>query len=113
MKIDLLHNRIIADTLTPAFEAGVRDNLLPLLFEIYSENEILGVQMYEDYIADDVSHLGYWYYPLTVITRSGYDTVWIKWEITEGDFDGGIPYAYVGSDGIQFSLASDTPDRFA
>ena len=113
MKIDLLHNRIIADTLTPAFEAGVRDNLLPLLSEIYSENEILGVQMYEDYIADDFSHLGYWYYPLTVITRSGYDTVWIKWLMTDTDFDNGIPYSYVGSEGIQFSLASDTPDRFA
>lgn len=113
MKIDLLHNQIVADTLTPAFEASVKGNLVALLGEIYSVDEVVGIQMYEDYIADNFLFDGYWYYPLTVITDSGYDTVWIKWEITEGDFDGDIPYAYVGEGEIQFSLASDVPDDFA
>ncbi|MBE6532217.1 MAG: hypothetical protein E7676_01755 [Ruminococcaceae bacterium] len=112
MKIDLLHNKIVADTITPAFEESVRENLIPLLLEIYSEDELLGVQMYEDYIADDFSSEGYWYYPLTVITRSGYDTVWVKWQLSEGDFKGGVPYAYLG-EGLSFELASDTPDEFA
>lgn len=113
MKIDLLHNKIIADTLTPDFERSVEENLVPLLLELYSEGEIIGIQMYEDYIADGFSFNRCWYYPLTVITRSGYDTVWIKWALTEGDFVGGLPYAYIGSGNIVFSLASDTPDRFA
>lgn len=113
MKIDLLHNKIVADTITPAFEVSVSDNLLPLLNEIYSEGEIVGIQMYEDYIADNFSLDGYWYYPLTVITRSGYDTVWVKWALTEGDFEDGIPYSYIGEGEVQFSLASDTPDEFA
>ena len=74
----------------------MRGNLASLLDEIYSEGEIVGIQMYEDYISDDFSLNGYWYYPLTVITRSGYDTVWIKWALTEGDFKNGVPYSYVG-----------------
>ncbi len=113
MKIDLFHNKIVADTLTPDFERSVRENLIPLLSELYSEGEILGIQMYEDYIADGFSFNRCWYYPLTVITRSGYDTVWIKWALTEGDFVGGLPYSYIGSGNIEFRLASDTPDRFA
>ncbi len=113
MKIDLLHNKIVAETLTPAFEASVRDNLVSLLNEIYSGGEIVGIQMYEDYIADNFSFDGYWYYPLTVITRSGYDTVWVKWVLTEGDFKDGVPYAYIGEGEVQFSLAHDTPDEFA
>ena len=113
MKIDLLHNKIVADTITPAFEASVSENLIPLLLEIYSEDELLGIQMYEDYIFDDFSFEGYWYYPLTVITRSGYDTVWVKWAITEGDFKGGVPYSYVGEGGVEFALAYDIPDEFA
>ncbi|MBP3402103.1 MAG: hypothetical protein J6K85_03485 [Clostridia bacterium] len=113
MKIDLLHNKIVAETLTPAFEASVRGNLASLLDEIYSEGEIVGIQMYEDYISDDFSLNGYWYYPLTVITRSGYDTVWIKWALTEGDFKNGVPYSYVGEGELEFALAADTPDAFA
>lgn len=113
MKIDLLHNNIVAETITPAFEASVTDNLLPLLYEIYSKDEIVGIQMYEDYIADNFSFGGYWYYPLTVITSSGYDTVWIKWAINTGDFKDGVPYSYVGEGGIKFLLASNTPDAFA
>ena len=111
MKIDLLHNKIIADTITPAFEASVRENLIPLLLEIYSEDELLGIQMYEDYIADNFESEGYWYYPLTVITRSGYDTVWVRWTLTE-EFNAKIPYAYNGAS-LEFELASDTPDEFA
>ena len=113
MKIDLLHNRIVADTITPAFEASVSENLIPLLLEIYSEDELLGIQMYEDYIFDDFSFEGCWYYPLTVITRSGYDTVWVKWAVNEADFKGGVPYSYVGEGSVEFSLAHDTPDAFA
>ena len=113
MKIDLLHNKIVADTMTAAFEKSVGDNLVPLLLEIYPEDELLGIQMYEDYIADNFSFEGYWYYPLTVITRSGYDTVWVKWAVNELDFKGGIPYSYVGEGKIEFILASDTPDEFA
>ena len=113
MKIDLFHNKIVADTLTPDFERSVRENLIPLLSELYSEGEILGIQMYEDYIADGFAFNRCWYYPLTVITRSGYDTVWIKWALTESDFVGGLPYSYIGSGNIEFRLASDTPDRFA
>ena len=111
MKIDLLHNKIIADTITPAFEESVRENLIPLLLEIYSEDELLGIQMYEDYIADNFESEGYWYYPLTVITRSGYDTVWVRWALTE-EFNAKIPYAYNG-ESLEFELASDTPDEFA
>lgn len=113
MKIDLLHNKIVADTITPAFQKSVEESLLPLLSEMYSDGEILGIQMYEDYIADNFAREGYWYYPLTVVTRSGFDTVWVKWALGDGDFKNGLPYSYVGEGNIEFILADDTPDDIA
>ena len=65
MKIDLLHNKIVRDTLTEAFSRSFEATLLPKLCEKYQDS-LLGVQMYEDYLSDGFAVDGRFYYPLTV-----------------------------------------------
>ena len=50
MIIDLIHNKIVAGTITPAFERSVKENLVPMLVKKYGKTEIVGIQMYEDYL---------------------------------------------------------------
>ena len=112
MTLDLLHNKIIKETLTESFEKSVNDNLIPKLYALYGTS-LEGVQFYEDYINDDFIKDGYWYYPLTVVIGGIYAIIWIKWDISvANDFEGGIPYAYVGNGGIDFIIADDVPIAF-
>ena len=112
MIIDLIHNKIVADTITTGFERSVEDKLVPMLLEKYGDTEIVGIQMYEDYISDNFSKNGYWYYPLTVISAEGCNIEWVKWAVDDENFERGVPYAYVGDDTIDFKLTGDIPDEF-
>ena len=112
MIIDLTHNKIVADTMTERFAESVSERLLPLLREKYSETEIVGIQMYEDYIADEFSYRGRWYYPLTVVCAGEVYTEWISWELDKKSFKGGNPYAYVGEELLDFSVTVNIPEGF-
>ena len=111
MTIDLQHNRIVKDTMTEKFAESVRVNLMPMLVKKYGEC-ILGIQMYEDYIADKFQRGGSWYYPLTLIMIDGPKTEWIRWDADKSLYSSNSPYAYVGDKLIDFKLATPT-DEFA
>ncbi|MBR2342651.1 MAG: hypothetical protein IKA64_00180 [Clostridia bacterium] len=111
MTVDLLHNKVVADTLTDRFTECVNEVLLPILNEKYGDG-LLGIVMYEDYIADNLLVDGVWYYPLTVRTEDGSSTEWIKWSVNKS-FKDGIPYAYVGEGNIDFALAANVPEGLA
>ncbi len=112
MKIDLLHNKIVADNLTSAFERSFNEELLPLLSEKYGD-ELEAVQMYEDYLADGFFADGYFYYPLSLVVSGEAARAWIKWNISrKADFEGGVPYAYVGEGNLAFELCDEVPGAF-
>ncbi len=109
MKINLLHNKIIADTITEEFTASVTAGLIPLIEEKFGSADEL--QMYEDYIADNFEREGFWYYPMTVVKGESLITAWIKWDVSDKSlFKDGIPYAYVGEGELEFSLAEPDPE---
>ncbi len=111
MIVDLLHNKIVKETITEAFEKSVNENLIPKLYALYSTS-LEGVQMYEDYLNDDFKKDGYWYYPLTVLIAGINAVIWIKWDVSNAsEFEGGNPYAYTG-EGIDFIIADDVPMAF-
>ncbi|MBQ3016862.1 MAG: hypothetical protein IJD79_08800 [Clostridia bacterium] len=111
MIVDLLHNKIVKETITEAFGKSVNDNLIPKLYALYSTS-LEGVQMYEDYLNDDFKKDGYWYYPLTVLIAGINAVIWIKWDISNAaEFEDGNPYAYNG-EGIDFLIADDVPMAF-
>ena len=112
MKIDLLHNKIVADNLTPAFDTSFREELLPLLSEKYGD-ALEAVQMYEDYLADGFSSDGYFYYPLSILVGGEATRAWVRWNISKKtDFVDGVPYAYVGDSNIAFEICGEVPCGF-
>lgn len=112
MKIDLFHNKIISDTITPEFRESFNSNLVPKLAEKYG-NSILEIQMYEDYLNSGFVLDGEFYYPLTLVFAEGAVTEWIKWNVTgKRQFENHIPYAYIGNGQIDFIIAENVPEEF-
>ncbi len=111
MIIDLLHNQIISDTITEGFKSSVENNLVPALAKIHGE-EMLGIQMYEDHLADNFLLDGVFYYPMTVILADKQVTHWVAWEVSADKFSDLIPYSYVGEGELGFDLTPDVPVNF-
>lgn len=109
MKVDLLHNKIIADTVTPKFIRSVEENLTALIGDIYID--AVGILMYEDYINDGFLEAGRWFYPLTVKRRDTTNVVWVSWSYA-GEYFSRSPYSYEGEELLSFELAECVPDRF-
>jgi len=86
MFIDLTHNKIISETISQAFVRSVEMRLVPMLEERYGD--LLGIQMYEDHLADGFLSGGAWYYPLTVVFADSSETLWIKWQISRHNYEG-------------------------
>ena len=110
MLIDLVHNKIIEDTITEKFADSVENGLVALLAGKYGDR-MTGIQMYEDHLTDGFMRDGEWYYPMTVITADGAEIAWVKWTV-DASFDDGIPYRYMGEEQIRFSLADAVPVEF-
>ena len=108
MIIDLLHNQIISNTITEKFTASVEKNLVPALRDIHGE-KMLGIQMYEDHLADGFLLDGVFYYPITVVLQDGQATHWISWSVTADKFTDLIPYAYIGEEELSFDLSPVVP----
>ena len=113
MIIDLLHNKIVKDTATDAFIESFNNVLVPMLIEKYGD-AIEAITMYEDYVADEFLFEGSWYYPLSV-KLPGEDAIisWVKWPVDKKTFRNKIPYAYIGSESVDFSFAGFVPAGFA
>lgn len=105
MKIDLLHNKIVKDTMTEEFRRGVNEVLIPLFKEKYGEG-LFAVLMYEDYISDDFSKNGRWYYPFTLVVDGATFSEWVSWSISDKKrFKTASPYSYIGKGAPDFALA--------
>ncbi len=113
MIIDILHNKIVSETMTEAFKRSFENVLVPMIEEKYGDSAER-IVMYEDYIADSFMYEGEWYYPLSV-KLEGEDNiiVWIKWAVNKKKFAGMVPYAYIGDEDIEFELAGFVPSGFA
>ena len=112
MIIDLLHNKIVKETITEDFARSVKENLIPKLTELYGAS-FSGIQMYEDYLNEQLVKDGFWYYPMTVLIGEVNAVVWIKWDISDKQkFASDVPYSYVGSENIDFVIADDVPVAF-
>ena len=109
MRIELLHNRIIADCMTQRFALCFEEELVPMLGEIYPSLD--GVLMYEDHLADGLMKDGEWHYPLTVFVDGTPEICWIKWKVDE-TFKNGCPYSFNGVGSVGFSIVEELPVGF-
>ena len=112
MNIDLLHNKIVRETITEKFTQSFTENLVPKLIAKYGDS-LLGVQMYEDYIKDGLAVGNMFYYPLTLVFENEIKREWICWKVTSNvKFRNYIPYSYVGEELINIDIAEDVPAEF-
>lgn len=113
MIIDLFHNKIVKETATDGFVESFHSVLVPMLTEKYGEG-LEAVTMYEDHLGDDFLVDGEWYYPLS-LKLVGEETIicWIKWPVNKKTFRNNVPYAYVGTESVEFSFAGFVPAELA
>jgi len=112
MKIDLLHNKIVKDTVSPLFIESFMEGLVPFFEERYGDS-LIEIQMYEDYLNDGFLYEGEFYYPLTLVFTDEVRREWIKWRVPDKKrFKGGVPYSYIGKEPLSFEIASPVPEEF-
>ncbi len=113
MKVNLLHNKIIKDTITPSFVLNFNENLVPKLAEKYSSS-ITEITMYEDHLKDGFTVNGEFYYPLVAVIDGEYKTEWIKWNVSAKKlFENQVPYSYIGAMPLNFELSDEVPEELA
>ncbi len=111
MKIDLLHNRIVCDTMTDRFREEFCAHIEGIVTERYPTAHT--IRMYEDYIADKLLASGRWHYPLTVIDTDGAHTLWVSWPFFKVGFASASPYSYVGEGEMDITVVDELPEGFA
>ena len=94
MIIDLFHNKIVKDTVSPLFIESFMEGLVPFFEEKYGD-DLVEIQMYEDYLGDGFLCNGEFYYPLTLVFADEVRREWIKWSVPDKKrFKGGELAAY-------------------
>ncbi|MBQ8879717.1 MAG: hypothetical protein IJY69_02615 [Clostridia bacterium] len=112
MKVDFLHNKIVASLMSDGFKESFKEIILPAIDKKYGA-DVAGVQFYEDHLADGLAVGKTRYYPLSVSTYSrGAVTEWISWNMKKGAFENDVPFAYVG-DGLLDMCLTDAPAEIA
>ena len=106
MKIDFLHNRIVAETITDGFKEAVMSSVAPAIAEKYGD-ALVGVQMYSDYLSSKLSYGKTGYYPLSVKTVDGVCVEWMCWPIKKGCFIGNSPFGYIGDEPLEIALCDE------
>ncbi len=113
MITDLLHNKIVKDTVTEGFISTVEDVIVPKLFAEYGD-ALETVQMYEDFLGDRLTVDGVFHYPLTVVVDGEPIRRWMAWDVSEPrDFADGIPYSYIGEGELDITLLDSPPAELA
>ncbi len=112
MTTDLLHNKIIKDTVTEGFITAFLEDFVPKLNDEYGQ-ALEAVQMYEDYLNDGFTQDGIFYYPLTVVVNGEVCRRWIMWDVSEvRDFADNVPYSYIGDRPLVINFANEIPEGF-
>ena len=110
MKIDFLHNAIVARTITEGFKEAVLSSVIPAIVEEYGDS-LIGVQMYSDYLSEGFSSGKTRYYPLSVKTADGVFARWMCWTVRKGAFEGNSPFAYIGSAPLEIMTCDAPPSK--
>lgn len=110
MRINLLNNKTVMDTISQGFIENVNKFLAPKLVERFGEaDELL---LYEDYLTDGFLNGGVFYCPFSLIKDGGARRVWCSWRVSEPDFEGAVPYSYCGAEPIAFEICAEPPVGF-
>ena len=104
VRINLLYNKIVADTVKEGFIESFNTTALPILSEKYPNAE--EVVIYEDYLSDGLFQAGTFFCPLTIVSEGSLSRAFASWRYDSKKFEDAIPYSYIGKDILDIALDS-------
>ncbi len=110
MRVNLLHNKIVMDTVSDKFIESFNKLLLPRLTEKYPKAD--AVVLYEDYLSDGFKFDSSFYCPLTLVEGDKLSYVFVSWRVNSSDFEGSVPYSYIGKGELDFEICDEPPLGF-
>ncbi len=110
MRINLLHNKIVRDTVSDKFIESFNANLVPKLKERFPNAD--KAVLYEDYLSDGFLSSGAFYCPITIIEDEISSYVFVSWQVNAKKFENSVPYSYTGQDLMEFNVCDTVPNGF-
>ncbi len=108
MRINLLYNKIVADTASEAFVESFNQIALPKLQEKFpGVDEVI---IYEDYLSDGLFANGNFYCPLTLVKEGRIFCAFASWRCDSKRFENSIPYAYLGKELLNIEISDSAPE---
>ena len=107
MRINLLYNKIVADTVKEGFIESFNTTALPILSEKYPNAE--EVVIYEDYLSDGLFQAGTFFCPLTIVSEGSLSRAFASWRYDSKKFEDAIPYSYIGKDILDIAISETAP----
>ncbi len=107
MRINLLYNKIVADTISESFVKSFNENALPKLSEKFSDVE--EAVIYEDYLSDGIILAGTFFCPLTLVRGESVSRAFASWRCDSKKFENAVPYAYLGKEALNIEISDSAP----
>ena len=107
MKINLLYNKIVADTVTESFIESFEAAVNKAFFDKHADIDELVI--YEDYLSDRFVVNGMFCCPLTLARGDEFSYAYASWRTDSKKFKDSVPYAYVGKEPLNIDISFDAP----
>lgn len=107
MRINLLYNKIVADTITEGFIESFNKTAFPKLSEMFPDVE--EAVIYEDYLSCGFNVGGGFYCPVTLICGGSLSYAFLSWRFDSKKFKDAVPYAYIGKDVLNIEVSDTAP----
>ena len=107
MRLNLLYNKIVADTITEGFIKSFEEIAVPKLTKMLPDVE--EIIIYDDYLSDGFAQGGTFFCPLTLVSGAKLSRAFASWRIDSKRFVDTIPYAYVGKDALNIDVSESAP----
>ncbi len=108
MRINLLYNKIVADTASEGFVESFNKIAFPKLEEKFFDVD--EVVIYEDYLSDGLLANGNFYCPLTLVKEGQISRAFASWRCDSKRFENSIPYAYLGKELLNIEISDSAPE---
>ena len=107
MRINLLYNKIVADTISESFVKSFNENAISKLSEKFSDVE--EAVIYEDYLSDGLAVAGTFFCPLTLVSADGISRAFASWRCDSKKFENAVPYSYIGKETLNIEISDSAP----
>jgi len=109
VRINLLYNKLVADTVSEAFIESFNKIAVPQLEEKYPGADL--ALIYEDYLSDGLTLGGIFYCPITLVKGGDVSRAFASWKYDSKKFENSVPYAYLGKENLNIEISDSAPSE--